>query len=79
MAAKCGPAVSNLSAMAAEVAVSGRFGEPGGGPEPGSTKKDQNRLQTEQFCFMKAGLTWAGLGRPDVDGIAPDAFFPREM
>ena len=32
MAAKCGPAVPNLSAMAAEVVVSGRFGEAAGGP-----------------------------------------------
>ena len=34
---------------------------PPQGTGPGSTQKNKNQLQTEQFCFMKAGLTWAGL------------------
>ena len=50
MAAKCGPAVSNLSAMAAEVAVSGRFGAPAGGPGARIHQKNPESV-TKQISF----------------------------
>ena len=71
MAGKCRAEVSNLPAMVVKTLASGRSGDPPvaratrspWGTGPVSNKKSQNLTQTEQFCFMKVGLSWPGLAR----------------
>ena len=68
MAAKCGPAVPNLSAMAVEVVVSGRFGEPAGGPEARIHQKNTNPITNRAILLHESwpDLGWAGLGWPGL-------------
>ena len=63
MAAKCGPAVSNLSAMAAEVAVSGRFREPGGGPGTRIHQKNAKSITNRTILLHES---WPDLGWPGL-------------
>ena len=63
MAAKCGPAVSNLSAMSVEVVVSGRFGEPGGGP---GTSIHQNIAKSVTNRASLLHESWPDLGWPGL-------------
>ena len=63
MAAKCGPAVSNLSAMAAEGALSGRFGEPGGGPGARIHQKDAKSVTNRTVLLHES---WPGQGLPGL-------------
>ena len=63
MAAKCGPAVSNLLAIAVEVAVSGRFGEPGGGPGARIHKKNAKSVTNRAVLLHES---WPDLGWPGL-------------
>ena len=63
MAAKCGPAVSNLSAMAVEVVVSGRFGEPGGGPGARIHLKNAESITNRAILLHES---WPGQGLPGL-------------
>ena len=63
MAAKCGPAVSNLLAMAAEVAVSGRFGEPGGGPGARIHQQNPESVTNRTVLLHES---WPGQGLPGL-------------
>ena len=59
MAAKCGPAVPNLWAMAVEVVVSGRFGEPAGGPGAWILEENAKSITNRNILLHES---WPDLG-----------------